>query len=144
MGAGIALKPDELADFQQQFDAVIELTGKVEAVETAINLCHYDGRIVVGSWFGEDGHTLTLNTHFHRSRIQIISSQVSTIHPALRGRFNSQRRLDLALNHLKRLKPSRLISHRFAFSREQITEAYHLLDHPSPLHLQMVFTYRHR
>jgi threonine dehydrogenase-like Zn-dependent dehydrogenase len=56
----------------------------------------------------------------------LISSQVSRLAPGLSGRWTKSRRMGFAVELLARLRPSRLITHRFPF--EQAAEAYELLD----------------
>jgi threonine dehydrogenase-like Zn-dependent dehydrogenase len=62
---------------------------------------------------------------FHRNRVRIVSSQVSTIDPALSSRWNKERRLGAAWDALRVLRPSRLITHRVPF--DQAGEAYRLI-----------------
>ena len=71
--------------------------------------------------------TVDLGGRFHRSRIKILSSQVSTLAPHLTGRWTKPRRLGLALSMLEQIRPSFLITHRFHIS--QAAKAYELLDH---------------
>jgi threonine dehydrogenase-like Zn-dependent dehydrogenase len=120
-------------------DLVFELSGQPEALNTALALAGAQGRVVVGSWYGDRRAPLQLDTHFHRGRIQLISSQVSHIQPALRGRWDKTRRFQLAWDLLPKLRPSRFISHRFPL--EQAPEAYRLLAQEAADTLAMVFTY---
>ena len=76
---------------------------------------------------------------FHRSRIQLISSQVSSLSPELSGRWSKQRRLDLAWHMIEKIKPAQLISHRFTFA--QAAQAYHLLDQQPQHSLQILLIY---
>jgi hypothetical protein len=46
-------------------------------LKQALDGVGYHGRLVLGSWYGEKEVTLDLGGRFHRSHIQIISSQVS-------------------------------------------------------------------
>lgn len=121
------------------FDLVIELTGSPSALDLAIELVGFDGRIVIGSWYGEKKAPIDLGGKFHRSRIKLISSQVSTIAPALQGRWSKQRRLQTAWNMIQEIRPSSLITHRIPL--EHASDAYHLLDKAPAEVLQVVFTY---
>jgi threonine dehydrogenase-like Zn-dependent dehydrogenase len=62
-------------------DLVYELSGNPQALNQAIALTSYHGRIVIGSWYGQKRAELDLGGRFHRSQIQLISSQVSHIAP---------------------------------------------------------------
>ncbi|MCL4530060.1 MAG: zinc-binding alcohol dehydrogenase [Chloroflexi bacterium] len=121
-------------------DLIFELSGSPSALDDAIALATFSGRIVIGSWYGKKRTALNLGGAFHRSRIKLISSQVSTIAPELSGRWDKARRFDVAWNALQRIKPEQWITHRFSMG--QVAEAYQLLDR-SPEHaIQIVFNHR--
>jgi threonine dehydrogenase-like Zn-dependent dehydrogenase len=120
-------------------DLVYELTGHPEALDLALELVGEHGRVVVGSWYGERRAAVNLGGHFHRGRVRLISSQVSQIEPALRGRWDRQRRFQVAWQQLAHIRPSRLITHRFAF--EQAAKAYALLAEQPENALGVVFNY---
>ncbi len=107
-------------------DLIFELSGSPSALDDAIAITTFSGRIVIGSWYGEKRTVLNLGGAFHRSRIRLISSQVSTIAPELSGRWDKARRFDVAWNALKRIKPEKWITHRF--TPEMASEAYNLLN----------------
>lgn len=81
-------------------DLSFELSGNPAALDTAVSSTGYDGRVVIGSWYGTKPAELTLGGRFHRSRITLSSSQVSTIDPSLQGRWDRSRRMDLAWQQL--------------------------------------------
>jgi len=94
-------------------DLIFELSGEMAALNQAIEAAGFDGRIVVGSWYGAKSQPLDLGGRFHRNRLRLISSQVSTLNPSLTGRWDKQRRIDLAWRMVKKLQPQRLISQSF-------------------------------
>jgi len=109
-------------------DLAIEVSGSAEGFRLALASCRFNGRLVVGSWYGMGSRRKSIDgfdTLFHRNRVRIVSSQVSTIDPALSARWTRERRLDAAWEALRVLRPSRLITHRVAFSRAG--EAYRLI-----------------
>ena len=108
------------------YDLVYEMSGKPEALNTAIAHAGYKGRIVVGSWYGSKNVNLDLGSHFHRSKISIYSSQVSEIDPVHSGRWDKKRRTDLALMMLGRTSPTYLISHQYHV--RNASNAYRKLD----------------
>lgn len=120
-------------------DLVYELSGRPEALDTAIALTGYGGRIVVGSWYGTKRAPVDLGGSFHRSRIKVISSQVTTIAPELSGRWDKQRRFATAWRMLERLKLAQLVTHRFPV--EEAPDAYRLLDESPGDALQVLLTY---
>ncbi|MEM7029462.1 MAG: zinc-binding alcohol dehydrogenase [Chloroflexota bacterium] len=143
-GADQSFTPSQVTDWvsEQTFDKadlIYELSGNPAALDQAVALTGFGGRIVVGSWYGTKPATLDLGSHFHRGRQRIISSQVSTIAPELLGRWQKKRRIDLAWRKLQQIKPSRFISHRFPI--DQAAQAYKLLDQEAADVMQIVLTY---
>ncbi|MDD9959117.1 MAG: zinc-binding alcohol dehydrogenase [Gammaproteobacteria bacterium] len=120
-------------------DIVFELSGSPAALNLALELTAYGGRIVVGSWYGNKTAEISLGEKFHRNRISIISSQVSTIAPEISGRWNKPRRYEQTWEMLKKVKPQQFISH--AMSIDSAAEAYQLLDKSPEQALQVVFDY---
>jgi len=124
---------------QSKFDLVYELTGSPTALNDAIELTTFSGRIVIGSWYGEKKSEINLGGSFHRSRIKLISSQVSTISPELSGRWDKARRHQVTWEALKRIKPEKWITHRFSLS--DASKAYQLLDENPQETIQVLFTH---
>ena len=120
-------------------DLAFELSGDPAALQTAIDHCGPEGRVVVGAWYGDKDVMLNLGRHFHRARVRLISSQVSTLRGELQPRWTHARRLELAVSLLARLEPERWISHRVPF--EQAAQAYRSLDESPGSCLQIVLTY---
>jgi 2-desacetyl-2-hydroxyethyl bacteriochlorophyllide A dehydrogenase len=110
-------------------DLVYELSGNPDALDDAIEAVGYDGRIVVGSWYGTKRANVDLGGRFHRDRITVESSQVSTIDPTLRGRWTNDRRLDAALTHLQD-RDDRLVTDTVPFA--DAPAAYRRLDEQRP------------
>jgi 2-desacetyl-2-hydroxyethyl bacteriochlorophyllide A dehydrogenase len=94
-------------------DLTYELSGNPEALDAAVSATGYDGRIVVGSWYGTKPTELDLGGRFHRSRISLTSSQVSTIDPSLRGRWDRERRMELAWQQLRERDLGELLTDRY-------------------------------
>ncbi|WP_122089466.1 zinc-dependent alcohol dehydrogenase [Halalkalicoccus subterraneus] len=135
LGADESIAPDAdlrgaLSDTHRKgADLAIELSGNPAALDGAIDATGYAGRVLVGSWYGDKPATLDLGGRFHRSRIAIESTQVSTIEPELRGRWDKDRRLALAWDRLADLDADAVLTHRLPV--EEAADAYRLLaDHP--------------
>jgi 2-desacetyl-2-hydroxyethyl bacteriochlorophyllide A dehydrogenase len=120
-------------------DLTYELSGNPQALDMAIALTGYNGRVVIGSWYGRKRVDLGLGGRFHRSHMTIITSQVSTLAPRWRGRWTQERRLDVAWAMIQRHQPERLITHQFPIV--QAAEAYRLLDERPGEAAQVIFTY---
>jgi 2-desacetyl-2-hydroxyethyl bacteriochlorophyllide A dehydrogenase len=109
-----------LLDSLNGADLVFELSGDMAALNRAIEITGFDARIVVGSWYGARSQPLDLGGRFHRNRLRLISSQVSTLNPALTGRWDKPRRYDLAWRMAEQLEPQRLISQSFSLAQCQL------------------------
>ncbi|MDA8140652.1 MAG: zinc-binding dehydrogenase [Desulfobacteraceae bacterium] len=120
-------------------DLVYELSGNPAALAAALSLARFSGRVVVGSWYGAKKADLDLGGFFHRGRVALISSQVSSISPELTGRWSNRRRLDLAWQMLRRIWPAECITHRFALA--DAASAYALIDRNPGETIQVVFDY---
>jgi threonine dehydrogenase-like Zn-dependent dehydrogenase len=94
---------------------------------------------VVGSWYGKKLAALDLGGRFHRSRIRLVSSQVSSIAPELSGRWTKGRRFDVAWEMLRNIKPKRWITHCLPVS--EAAEAYRILDETPGEAIQVIFEY---
>ena len=124
---------------QPGVDLIIELSGNPEALNTAIDIAAFAGRIIVGSWYGEKTANIKLGGKFHRNRLKVISSQVSTISPEHEKTWTKKTRMEKALESIFRLKPHTLVTHQF--SLEAANEAYDLLDKHPETAMQIVFNY---
>ena len=130
---------ESIAYTQRKFDLVFELSGNPSALDDALALTCFSGRIMIGSWYGEKMTEVSLGRAFHRSRIKLISSQVSTIAPELSARWDKARRFDVAWKALERIKPEKWITHRFSI--DEAEAAYQLLDKKPQETIQVIFTY---
>jgi 2-desacetyl-2-hydroxyethyl bacteriochlorophyllide A dehydrogenase len=145
MGADVAVAPDALDDVvdagtdRDGADLVYELSGSPATLDDAVTATGYDGRVVVGSWYGDKPATLDLGSTFHRDRISIESSQVSTLAPETRGRWSKERRAETALARLRDLDAADLVTHRVPFA--DAPKAYRLLDERADGVLQVLLTY---
>lgn len=144
LGADRTTTPAAIADGDaeptvEDADLAIELSGQPSALDDAIGVVGYDGRVVVGSWYGTKREPIDLGGRFHRDRIDIASSQVSTISPELRGRWDRDRRMDAALDRLDWIPADELITHRIPF--ERAADAYELLDTRPDDAVQVILEY---
>ncbi len=121
-------------------DIVFELSGSPSALNLAIELCAYSGRIVVGSWYGTKSAEINLGERFHRNRLSIVSSQVSSIAPELSGRWDKERRFSVAWDMINKCQPAQLISHCLPF--DDAAQAYKLLDEGAQDATQIIFDYQ--
>lgn len=151
LGAGATLDPDKKdatqeikrllknGDSYQGADLVFELSGNPNALNQAIEITGYRGRIVIGSFYGNKRSSLDLGGYFHRSGIRLISSQVSRILPELSGAWTKARRLGVAIQMLKKMDLSSLITHRIPIEKAQ--KGYTMLDQKPDKVIQVLLTY---
>jgi 2-desacetyl-2-hydroxyethyl bacteriochlorophyllide A dehydrogenase len=131
--------PGQAGEAYAGADLTYELSGSPGALDQAIAATGYTGRVVIGSWYGRKRAELDLGGRFHRSRIRLISSQVSSIAPEWRGRWTKSRRLNVAWQMLRRVRPAGLITHRYPIT--QASQAYALLDRRPEEAIQVILTY---
>lgn len=127
-------------DGSDGFDLVIELSGNGEALNRAIEMTGFSGRILVGSWYGNKRVDIDLGGHFHRRRIQLLSSQVSTMNPVLSGRWDKSRRIASVWQWLDVIKPMRWVTQRFRL--DQCKQAFNTNAGQKDAALQIVFDYQ--
>ncbi len=112
---------DELQDLAESFpgsyrgryrgyDVIFELSGHPEALDSAVGMAAFGGRIVCGSWYGTRRYPLDLGSRFHRGRVEVRSSQVTTIPVTLQGRFDRRRRTAITWWFLGRLPVASMVS----------------------------------
>jgi 2-desacetyl-2-hydroxyethyl bacteriochlorophyllide A dehydrogenase len=138
-GATSALTPAEFAVLRGDFDLVYELSGAPDALNTAIAQTGFGGRVVIGSWYGQKRAAIDLGSHFHRSRMRLISSQVSSIAPEMSGRWDKERRMAVAWEMLRQTDLTYLVTHRYLL--QEASAAYALLDQQPADAVQVLFSY---
>jgi threonine dehydrogenase-like Zn-dependent dehydrogenase len=150
LGADLALDPSkagaaalrELGD-GRGLDLAVEASGVGSALQTAIDAVAFQGTVVVCAWYGSKPITLDLGSRFHRERVRVVSSQVSSLDPAITPRWDRDRRTAAVRDLLRRLPElAGLITHRFPLSRAG--EAYRLLDERPGEAIQIAFGYDER
>ena len=132
-GADLAVAPDddvrgavEELTGGRGADVAIEASGSPAGLQTCIDAAAYAGTVVAASWYGIRPVALTLGGAFHRKRLRVLSSQVSTLDPAIAARWDRARRTRLVTDLLCELPLSGLVTHRFP--RRDAAAAYELLD----------------
>jgi 2-desacetyl-2-hydroxyethyl bacteriochlorophyllide A dehydrogenase len=116
-----AVTPEELPDRVAGATAgrgtplLVELSGAPAALADGLALLAHEGTALVGSWYGTKPVPLPLGAAFHRRRLTLRSSQVSTIPAAQQGRWDVARRRAAARDLLGGLPLPRLATTEFAF-----------------------------
>jgi 2-desacetyl-2-hydroxyethyl bacteriochlorophyllide A dehydrogenase len=126
-----ALTPEALGDAVRSAthgrgaDFIVEASGNPEALGENIGLLASEGVAIVASWYGAKPVTLPLGAEFHRRRLELRSSQVSTI-GGRAVRWDRPRRIQETQALLAELPLSALASHTFPL--ERAADAYAALD----------------
>jgi threonine dehydrogenase-like Zn-dependent dehydrogenase len=111
-------------------DLVIHASADPAGLRRALELCAFEARIVEASWYGTREASLPLGEAFHAKRLQIVSTQVGAVAPAMRGRRTHGERMALALALLDDPSFDALTGPRTAF--EALAEAMPRLLNPPP------------
>ncbi len=138
-GASAAFSPAEYERNPDDPDLIIEVSGNPQALDAAVRTVGFAGRIVIGSWYGQKTAPLTLGGQFHRNRVRLVSSQVSTLAPQHTGRWDKARRTALAWRLLCRIPADELITHQFPL--HDAPAVYRQLDQQPETMLQVIFQY---
>jgi 2-desacetyl-2-hydroxyethyl bacteriochlorophyllide A dehydrogenase len=108
----------------------IECSGNPAALGDMLGLLAHEGTALVASWYGTKPVELPLGLSFHRRRLTIRSTQVSTIPAHLRVRWDHQRRMSRAVTLAGALPLGELATDTVAF--DEAADAYGRLDRGDP------------
>ena len=106
-------------------DKIVDVSGSEKGLQMAIDSAAFETHIIEASWHGSLPVTLHLGEEFHRNRLSISSSQVSTVSSELGRRWDRSRRTEEVKRWISTIKPSKYITHRFPLS--QVKDAYHFI-----------------
>lgn len=104
---------------------VVEVSGNPDALVSGLGMLAHEGIALVGSWYGTRTVPLPLGAEFHRRRLTIRSSQVSTIPAHLSSRWTMSRRRVHVARSLDDLPLKMLATHEFPF--EDAPRAFDML-----------------
>jgi hypothetical protein len=81
-------------------DVVIHVSGSPSGLQRALAIAGFEATIVEMSWYGDRAVGVPLGEAFHARRLTIKSSQVGSVAAAQRARWDTRRRMQLALSML--------------------------------------------
>ena len=119
---------------------VIEVSGDPAALGAALPLLAHEGTALVASWYGLRPVTLPLGGEFHRRRLTIRSTQVSTIPARLAPVWTRDRRRATARRLLDELPLQALATH--VFPLDDAAAGYAALARGEPGLLHAAFAYQ--
>jgi NADPH:quinone reductase-like Zn-dependent oxidoreductase len=111
LGLGFST-PDAVASGAE---IVFHTSASEAGLRLALEIAAFEARIVEASWFGDRQVTLPLGGSFHSQRLQLISTQVGAVAPAMRARLTHRQRLETALRLLDDARLDALITDEVAF-----------------------------
>jgi threonine dehydrogenase-like Zn-dependent dehydrogenase len=81
-------------------DIVVHASGHPDGLDTALAIAGFEATVLEMSWYGERRVPVPLGEAFHSRRLVLRSSQVGAVATAQRARWDTRRRLALALDLL--------------------------------------------
>jgi 2-desacetyl-2-hydroxyethyl bacteriochlorophyllide A dehydrogenase len=81
-------------------DVVIHASGSPAGLDLALRVAGFEATVVEMSWYGDQRVSLALGEAFHARRLTLRSSQVGHIARSQRARWDTRRRMQLALSML--------------------------------------------
>ena len=93
----IGVRFAEPAAAADEADLVIHASGAPAGLDLALRVAAVEATIVELSWFGDQTVPLSLGGAFHARRLTITASQVGRVAPSQRPRWDTRRRMQLAL-----------------------------------------------
>ena len=84
-------------------------------LDTAIDACAFEGRVIELSWYGVTPVSVRLGGAFHSRRLTLISSQVGHVAPSRRAGTSHKDRLIMAISLLDDTALDALVSDEIAF-----------------------------
>ncbi len=109
-------------------DLIIHASGSPSGLELALRIAGFEATIVDASWYGDQIVPLSLGGAFHSRRLTLRSTQVGAVAASQRARWDTRRRMALALDLLGDPTLDALITGESAFDdlprvMEQLTAA---------------------
>lgn len=108
----------------------VEVTGSPGALPDLLPLLAHEGTALVASWYGTKPVPLPLGAEFHRRRLTIRSSQVSTIPSSMSSEWDVARRRAATVQLLRELPLAEVATHEFPYV--DAADAYAAVDAAVP------------
>jgi threonine dehydrogenase-like Zn-dependent dehydrogenase len=129
--------PAELVN--EEVALVIDASGNPDAPAMALDMLAHEGTLLIASWFGTKPVVLPLGGAFHRRRLTIRSTQVSTVPARLSGTWSRSRRRQETVELLGELPLAQLCTHVFGFGAA--ADAFRAVDQGKPGLMHAVLNY---
>lgn len=87
-------------------DVVIECSGQPAMLQRALDVSGQETKVVMGSWYGTKPVTLDLGAAFHRKRLTVAATPVTTLPAHRKTRWSKNRQLRTAMELAATLAPA--------------------------------------
>ncbi|HEX3962817.1 MAG TPA: hypothetical protein VHZ03_40320 [Trebonia sp.] len=134
---GVSAAPAEL--LKEEVPLVIDASGNPDAPAMALNMLAHEGTLLIASWFGTKPVVRPLGGTFHRRRLTIRSTQVSTVPARQSGTWTRSRRRQETVALLTELPLAQLCTDVFDFGHA--AEAFRAVDQGNPGLMHAVLNY---
>ena len=124
---------------KEEVPLVIDASGNTEAPARALDILAHEGTLLIASWFGSKPVQLPLGGAFHRRRLTIRSTQVSTIPARMSATWTVARRRAETAALLPELPLDELCTHVFPFTNA--ADAFRAVDENTPGLMHAVLDY---
>jgi 2-desacetyl-2-hydroxyethyl bacteriochlorophyllide A dehydrogenase len=140
-----ATEPSELGDRvsartnKKGVPLVIDASGNPGALAASLDLLAHEGTALVASWYGTKAVPVPMGGSFHRRRLTIRSTQVSTIPSSMSRDWTIELRRATALKLMSELLLKRLATHEFGV--RDVAAAFDAVDRAAGglLHAALVY-----
>src|ERR1700749_2060765 len=124
---------------KEEVPLVIDASGNPDAPAMALGMLAHEGNLLIASRFGPKPGGLPLGGAFHRRRLVIRSTQVSTVPARLSGTWSRSGRREETVELLGELPLEKLCTHVFAFGAA--ADAFRAVDQGKPGLMHAVLNY---
>jgi 2-desacetyl-2-hydroxyethyl bacteriochlorophyllide A dehydrogenase len=135
----LAAEPPSPEARRADADVVVEATGDPVALDDAVGHAAFEATIVVASFYGSRVAPVALGAEFHRRRLTLRATQVSSIPPSRAPRWSRARRFDLVQALLRDPALDALVDAPVPF--DDAAAVYARLDRAPGETVQTVFEY---
>jgi 2-desacetyl-2-hydroxyethyl bacteriochlorophyllide A dehydrogenase len=117
----------------------IEASGNPVALASGLRMIAHEGTALVVSWYGTKPVALPLGAEFHRRRLTIRSTQVSTIPARLASEWSLKRRRQAAFELMGELPLAVIGTHEFPFADAEAAYLHVDAAEPGLLHAALCY-----
>lgn len=116
----------------EECDVVVHASASAGGLATALGCAGFEAAVVEAKWYGDRTVEIGLGGAFHSKRLRLVGSQVGSVSPSRRARFDYRRRIETALALLSDPALDALLTGETAFA--ELPDAYlRILDDPRTL-----------